>query len=147
MERLSRAEQNERNRRLVLEAARSIFLARGYHGASVDEIAEQAGFSKGVVYSRFGNKADLFLALLEQRIDERAEQNAASWPDIILALSSGVQLEQAASPAALPDPLRDRLLARLFAAPVAAVSASQRDHSGGAPRPGRAAAGSQTEGT
>ena len=49
MIRLSRAEQNERNRALVLEAARRIFLARGYHAATLDEIADQAGFSRGVV--------------------------------------------------------------------------------------------------
>jgi AcrR family transcriptional regulator len=76
MKRLSRAEQNERNRALVLEAARRVFLARGYHAASLDEIADEAGFSRGVVQSRFGNKADLFLALLEERIAERAAQNA-----------------------------------------------------------------------
>jgi AcrR family transcriptional regulator len=76
MKRLSRAEQNERNRALVLEAARRIFLARGYHAATLDEIADQAGFSRGVVQSRFGNKADLFLSLLEERIAERAAQNA-----------------------------------------------------------------------
>jgi AcrR family transcriptional regulator len=76
MKRLSRAEQNERNRGLVLAAARRVFLARGYHAATLDEIADEAGFSRGVVQSRFGNKADLFLALLEERIDERAAQNA-----------------------------------------------------------------------
>ena len=76
MKRLSRAEQNERNRALVLEAARRIFLARGYHAATLDEIADQAGFSRGVVQSRFGNKADLFLSLLEDQIAERAAQNA-----------------------------------------------------------------------
>ena len=76
MNRLSRAEQNERNRALVLEAARRIFLARGYHAATLDEIADQAGFSRGVVQSRFGNKADLFLALLEEQIAERAAENA-----------------------------------------------------------------------
>ena len=76
MKRLSRAEQNERNRALVLEAARRVFLARGYHAATLDEIADEAGFSRGVVQSRFGNKADLFLALLEERIAERAAQNA-----------------------------------------------------------------------
>jgi AcrR family transcriptional regulator len=59
MKRLSRAEQNERNRALVLDAARRIFLARGYHAATLDEIADEAGFSRGVVKSRFGNKADL----------------------------------------------------------------------------------------
>jgi AcrR family transcriptional regulator len=76
MKRLSRAEQAERNRALVLAAARRVFLARGYHGATLEQIADEAGFSKGVVYSQFENKADLFLALLEARIEERAVENA-----------------------------------------------------------------------
>jgi AcrR family transcriptional regulator len=71
----SRAEQVETNRTAVLAAARRIFLAKGYAGATVDAIAEEAGFSKGVVYSQFTGKADLFLALLEARIDARAAQN------------------------------------------------------------------------
>jgi AcrR family transcriptional regulator len=74
--RLSRAEQTERNRAALLASARRVFLERGYHGASVDQIADAAGFSTGVVYSQFGGKADLFLALLEARIAERAAGNA-----------------------------------------------------------------------
>lgn len=74
--RLSRAEQTERNRAALLASARRVFLERGYHGASVDQIADAAGFSTGVVYSQFGGKADLFLALLEARISERAAGNA-----------------------------------------------------------------------
>jgi AcrR family transcriptional regulator len=74
--RLSRAEQNDRNRALLLAAARRVFLERGYYAASLDQIADEAGFSKGAVYSRFTSKADMFLALLENRIAERAEQNA-----------------------------------------------------------------------
>jgi AcrR family transcriptional regulator len=76
MKRLTRAEQSQRNRGLVLDAARSVFLARGYHGATLEQIADEAGFSKGVVYSQFDSKADLFLALLEARIDQRAADNA-----------------------------------------------------------------------
>jgi AcrR family transcriptional regulator len=72
---LSRGEQVARNRELVLAAARRVFLACGYASASLEAIAEEAGFSKGVVYSQFESKADLFLALLQKRIDERAEQN------------------------------------------------------------------------
>jgi AcrR family transcriptional regulator len=41
----------------------------------VEAISEEAGFSKGVVYSQFGSKADMFLALLDRRIDERAAEN------------------------------------------------------------------------
>ena len=74
--RLSRAEQNDRNRTLLLAAARRVFLARGYYAATLEQIADEAGFSKGVVYSRFASKADMFLALLEDRIEERAAQNS-----------------------------------------------------------------------
>jgi AcrR family transcriptional regulator len=70
--RRSRSEQVESNRTAVLEAARQVFTDRGYLGATLEQIADAAGFSKGVVYSQFGSKADLFLAVLEQRIDERA---------------------------------------------------------------------------
>jgi AcrR family transcriptional regulator len=74
--RLSRAEQVERNRELLVDAARRVFLARGYAGATLEAIAEAAGFSKGVVYSQFAGKPDLFFVLLERRIAERAEENA-----------------------------------------------------------------------
>ena len=99
--RLKRAEQVQRNRDLVLAAARDVFLERGYHAASVDEIAEAAGFSKGVVYSQFASKADLFLALLDQRIAERAEQNrritvGKTGADAVAAMvRTGVELAQA----------------------------------------------------
>lgn len=75
MPRLTRVEQVARNRDMVLGAARRVFLARGYAGASLDAIADEAGFSVGVVYSQFGSKADLFFALLERRIEARALQN------------------------------------------------------------------------
>ena len=74
--RLTRPERSQRNRALVLTAARRVFLARGYHGASLEQIADEAGFTKGVVYSQFENKAHLLLALLERRIEERAAENA-----------------------------------------------------------------------
>jgi AcrR family transcriptional regulator len=73
--RLRRAEQVERNREEVLAAARQVFLDRGYAKATVEGIADIAGFTTGVVYSQFGSKADLFLALLERRIAERAARH------------------------------------------------------------------------
>jgi AcrR family transcriptional regulator len=74
--RLTRSQQTDRNRGLVLDAARRLFLERGYHGATLEQIADEAGFSKGVVYSQFDSKADLFLELVGQRIQERAQQHA-----------------------------------------------------------------------
>src|SRR5262249_59530306 len=64
-----------RNREAVLAAARRVFIDKGYAGATLDAIAEEAGFSKGVMYSQFESKADLFLTLLERRIDERSAQD------------------------------------------------------------------------
>lgn len=75
---MTRAEQVERNRGEVLSAARRVFEQRGYVGASLDAIAVEAGFSKGVVYSQFGSKADLFLAVLADRIEQRAAENDAA---------------------------------------------------------------------
>jgi AcrR family transcriptional regulator len=77
METLSRrAEQNARNREALLGAARSVFLRAGFHATTVEAIASEAGFTTGAIYSRFDGKADLFLALLEERIEERAKQFA-----------------------------------------------------------------------
>jgi AcrR family transcriptional regulator len=72
--RVTRRERAAANRAALLEAARKVFLAAGYHGASVDAVAGEAGFTIGAVYSQFGGKAELFLALLEQRIEERIGQ-------------------------------------------------------------------------
>jgi AcrR family transcriptional regulator len=83
--RLSRVEQTERNRSLVLAAARRVFTERGYHAATLEQIAEAAGFSKGVVYSQFESKADLFLALLDSSIERRAGENA----EVVEGLAGG----------------------------------------------------------
>jgi AcrR family transcriptional regulator len=69
---LPRAEQVTKNRTDLLAAAGRVFRDLGYAGASLDAIAEAAGFSKGAVYSHFSSKADLFLTLLEDRIETRA---------------------------------------------------------------------------
>jgi AcrR family transcriptional regulator len=73
--RLSRAEQGEQTRAELLAAARAEFLGAGYHGATLDRIAAAAGYTKGAVYSRYASKADLFLDLLQVRIDARAADN------------------------------------------------------------------------
>ncbi len=69
--RLTRQERKERTRADLLRAARVVFERRGFHGASLDEIAEEAGYTKGAVYSNFASKDDLFLAVLEHFFEER----------------------------------------------------------------------------
>ena len=72
--RLTRPERKAATRRELLDGARTVFLRRGFHGASLDEIAERAGYSKGAVYSNFAGKDDLFLALLEEHYARRTER-------------------------------------------------------------------------
>jgi AcrR family transcriptional regulator len=67
--RLSRKESQQQTRVRLLEAAAQVFSRRGYHAASIDDVAAEAGFSKGAVYSNFESKEDLFLALIEQRFE------------------------------------------------------------------------------
>jgi AcrR family transcriptional regulator len=66
------------NRRALLDAAAVVFRRDGYLGATVESIAEAAGFTRGAVYSHFANKGDLFLTLLEERIADRAVDNQAA---------------------------------------------------------------------
>jgi AcrR family transcriptional regulator len=67
--RLTRAERRERTREELIAAAERLFTARGFHATSVDEIALEAGYTKGAVYSNFDAKEDLFFAVYERRAD------------------------------------------------------------------------------
>ncbi|HXV05482.1 MAG TPA: TetR/AcrR family transcriptional regulator [Solirubrobacterales bacterium] len=57
------------SREQLLDAATRVFAQRGYQGASMNEIAAEAGFSKGALYWNFESKEDLFFALLDERVD------------------------------------------------------------------------------
>jgi AcrR family transcriptional regulator len=68
-QRLTRAEKSAQTRAQLMASARQLFLRRGFHAATLELVAEEAGFTIGAVYSRFGSKADLFLAILDEHID------------------------------------------------------------------------------
>jgi AcrR family transcriptional regulator len=63
--------RRERTRTALLDAAAEVFVRRGFNGASLDEIAETAGYTRGAIYKNFDGKEDLFFAVME-RINERA---------------------------------------------------------------------------
>jgi AcrR family transcriptional regulator len=73
MARLTRVESQARTRAQLLDAASEVFARRGFGGASVDEVAEVAGYTKGAVYSNFGSKDELFLAVLQGRMQSQVE--------------------------------------------------------------------------
>jgi AcrR family transcriptional regulator len=67
--RLSRPERRSQ----LLDAAREVFVASGYHAAAMDDIAARAGISKPVLYQHFPGKLDLYLALLDAGADALAD--------------------------------------------------------------------------
>lgn len=60
-------------RQQLLGAALEVFVAQGYHGAAMDDIADRAGVSKPVLYQHFPGKLELYLALLDRSCDEIIE--------------------------------------------------------------------------
>jgi AcrR family transcriptional regulator len=103
-----RSEARGTARERLLEAAGRAFARRGYDNASIDDIAADAGVTKGAVYWNFENKAELFFALLEERVDQGARG--------LMELTRGASSEAATSPAvsaglsAIIDEQRELLL-------------------------------------
>jgi AcrR family transcriptional regulator len=98
----TRAEKQARTRAELLATGARVFARRGYNGSSVEEIAEEAGYSHGAVYSNFDGKADLFLAVFEEYMAERARELATTQ----LAIDEDAPLEQRAR--ALADQWMER---------------------------------------
>src|SRR5256714_15279437 len=65
--RLSRNERKAQTRAELIDAAARVFARRGYHGTTVDDVAEEAGFTKGAFYSNFESKEDVFVELVADR--------------------------------------------------------------------------------
>ena len=74
--RLTREQSKALTRERLLTAARVVFARAGFHGASVEEIASEAGYSTGALYSNFGGKEDLFLVLMQREIEAHAREIA-----------------------------------------------------------------------
>ena len=60
---MTQERRRERTRDLLLDAAKEVFARRGFEGASLEEIAEAAGYTRGAIYKHFGSKEELFLAV------------------------------------------------------------------------------------
>jgi AcrR family transcriptional regulator len=84
-----RDEQKALSRRRLLDAAEAVFARRGFHGASVEEIAREAGATTGALYSNFSGKEDVFLELFE-------ESTAAQVGEYSQIFSAGTTVEEQA---------------------------------------------------
>jgi AcrR family transcriptional regulator len=86
--RLTRSESQARTRELLVATARTMFLREGYAATSLEKVAEEAGFSKGAVYSNFDGKDALCLAVLDTLHRDVADAVRGSF-------SGGVTLDEA----------------------------------------------------
>jgi AcrR family transcriptional regulator len=74
----SRREKQQRTRTSLLRAAAKLFCRHGLDGASIDDVAEEAGYTKGAFYANFRNKEELFLVMLDEKFSaELARVDAA----------------------------------------------------------------------
>src|ERR671914_2229219 len=69
-----RRQPRAQTRQDLLDAAARVIARRGLHGASVEAVSEEAGFSTGALYSNFESKEELFLSLYEERIQRRRRE-------------------------------------------------------------------------
>ena len=74
--RMTRAESQAATRAALLDAGARVFVERGFVGASVERIAEAAGYTRGAFYSNYGSKEELFAELLQQRVYARYAEMA-----------------------------------------------------------------------
>jgi AcrR family transcriptional regulator len=70
----TRKQRQEQTREELVIAAARVFARRGFHKATVEEIAAEAGFSTGAVYSNFDGKEQLFLAIADRQVEARVRE-------------------------------------------------------------------------
>jgi AcrR family transcriptional regulator len=87
--RLTRAEAKARTREQLLGAAARVFAQKGFAGASVEEIAESAGYSTGALYSNFSSKEQLFLELLSARRSHGLQRQVAVVAEVLEKADAG----------------------------------------------------------
>jgi AcrR family transcriptional regulator len=74
MKALTRKEKQARTRAKLMRSAAKLFCRHGLEQASVDDIAQDAGFTKGAFYSNFKSKEELFLAMLDEKFGEEIDR-------------------------------------------------------------------------
>lgn len=111
--RVSRIESQQKTRLRLLNAAAKVFTAQGYGGAAVDDILAEAELSKGAMYANFDSKEKLFLALLDQCIEDqfRSIREIMNRPE---PLSDRITAIGKWAPNFIPDPRGWRLLSTEF---------------------------------
>jgi len=81
VEKLTRERRRQQTRDVLVAAATEVFARRGFEGASLEEIAENAGFTRGAIYKNFDGKEDLFFAVTDRFNEQVIEAFRSVAPD------------------------------------------------------------------
>lgn len=84
---MRQAERRAQTTDRVLDAAAAEFARKGFHAATIDDVARAAGYTKGAVYANFAGKDALFLALIDRHLEDQLAQL-----DLLLANASAADL-------------------------------------------------------
>jgi AcrR family transcriptional regulator len=110
-----RSARRAQTRARLLEAAARVYTRRGFAGATLEEVASEAGFTKGAVYGHFGSKENLLLALVEeylagQVVEQMAlfDRDRATWERPLAGSDNWMELLR-------ENPDRFRLFVELWA--------------------------------
>jgi AcrR family transcriptional regulator len=90
--RRTQAQRRASTRRALLDAARSLFAEKGYHGTAAEEIVGRAGLTRGALYHHFEDKKDLFRVVVDEmegEIDEEIEAAERAEPGLPEAVMAG----------------------------------------------------------
>ncbi|MFF2091671.1 TetR family transcriptional regulator [Paenibacillus sp. NPDC058174] len=92
-------QQKEQRRQEILQAAKRVFVQKGYEPATLKDIVEETGMSRGWIYLYFQTKEEIFEALLQQSdsdyeryLEELMARHASIW-DVLLEVYSPQQME------------------------------------------------------
>ena len=126
---LTRAESQERTRARIIDAAKRLFLRNGFRVTSLEGIGEEAGFTRGAVYSNFESKTELGIAVIDE-LHERELQRLAEG----LAAAADAQARLDALAVWGDETIGDRAWTRLEIEVAAASGADERHRAATAAR-------------
>ena len=103
------SDRRSATRAKLLDAALDVFAEKGLHGASVDDLAAAAGFTKGALYSNFATKEELFGAV----IDEQGHRMIAAVREVMTSQAHEIDENPALTPTDAADPVLAEVLTRI----------------------------------
>lgn len=154
-QRLTRAESQERTRTALIEAATKLYLRDGFKSTSLDQVAEEAGYSRGAVHSNFESKAELGAAVLDELYRNASNDAAktlrsgglddlgkvvktmAEWAQVAIGTPEWIRLEmEVAGASAYNDETRAATARRVgYMRDMAAAVFAEAAHKSGTPLP------------